>query len=126
MDTQLHHAGLNKLYYSLAATLKADSSHQFLGLLDIFSGGTLANFSLAALGLGPYINASIILQLFTVIVPKLEQLSKEGEYGRAKINQYTRFLTLPITIGKVKTSSRVILQISKRFSNGMISSWAAI
>ena len=72
----------------------------FFSLLDIFSGGTLINFSVMALGLGPYINASIILQLFTVIVPKLEQLSKEGEYGRAKINQYTRFLTLPITIAQ--------------------------
>lgn len=51
-----------------------------------------------ALGLGPYINASIILQLLTVVMPKLEELSKEGEAGRAKINQYTRFLTLPITI----------------------------
>lgn len=71
---------------------------QFLSLLDIFSGGTLVNFSVMALGLNPYINASIILQLMTVIFPSLEQLSKEGEYGRYKINQYTRFLTLPITI----------------------------
>ncbi len=70
----------------------------FFSLLDIFSGGTLINFSVMALGLGPYINASIIMQLFTVVMPKLEELSKEGEYGRAKINQYTRFLTLPITV----------------------------
>ncbi len=73
-------------------------SSAFFSLLDIFSGGTLINFSVMALGLGPYINASIILQLFTMIIPKLEELSKEGEYGRAKINQYTRFLTLPITL----------------------------
>lgn len=73
-------------------------SSAFFSLLDIFSGGTLINFSVMALGLGPYINASIIMQLFTVVVPKLEELSKEGEYGRAKINQYTRFLTLPITL----------------------------
>ncbi|MCC7303842.1 preprotein translocase subunit SecY [bacterium] len=72
----------------------------FFSLLDIFSGGTLINFSVMALGLGPYINASIIMQLFTVVVPQLEALSKEGEYGRAKINQYTRFLTLPITIAQ--------------------------
>lgn len=71
---------------------------QFLSLLDIFSGGTLVNFSVMALGLGPYINASIITQLLTVVFPKLEKLSKEGEAGRAKINQYTRFLALPITI----------------------------
>ncbi len=74
------------------------SGSQLLGLLDIFSGGTLANFSLIALGLGPYINASIIIQLLTVIFPKLEELSKEGEYGRELINQYTRLLTIPIAI----------------------------
>ncbi len=72
------------------------SSNQLLGLLDIFSGGTLANFSVMALGLNPYINASIILQLLTMVFPKLEELSKEGEFGRAKINQYTRFLTVPL------------------------------
>jgi preprotein translocase subunit SecY len=72
--------------------------NQFLSLLDIFSGGTLINFSVMALGLNPYINASIIIQLLSVIYPKLEELTKEGEYGRFKINQYTRFLTLPLTI----------------------------
>lgn len=66
-----------------------------LSLLDIFSGGTLANFSIMALGLNPYINASIIMQLGTFIFPKLEELSKEGELGRREINKYTRFLTLP-------------------------------
>ncbi len=71
-------------------------SNQILGLLDIFSGGTLANFSIMALGLGPYINASIVLQLATIIFPKLEQLQKEGDYGREKINQYTRLLTIPL------------------------------
>lgn len=69
---------------------------QLLGLLDIFSGGTLANFSIMALGLGPYINASIIFQLLTMIIPQLEALSQEGEYGREKINQYTRFLAAPL------------------------------
>ena len=69
---------------------------QFLGLLDIFSGGTLANFSVMALGLNPYINASIIFQLLTMVFPRLEELSKEGEYGREKINQYTRILTVPL------------------------------
>ncbi len=73
-------------------------SNQFLGLINIFSGGTLANFSIIALGLSPYINASIILQLLTMVIPKLEQLTKEGEYGREIINKYTRFLTLPLTI----------------------------
>ncbi len=70
---------------------------QFLSLLDIFSGGTLVNFSVMALGLNPYINASIIIQLLTMIFPQLESLSKEGEYGRHKLNQYTRFLAVPLT-----------------------------
>lgn len=74
------------------------SANQFLSLLDIFSGGTLINFSVMALGLNPYINASIILQMLTIVIPSLEKLSKEGEYGRFKINQYTRLLTLPLTI----------------------------
>jgi preprotein translocase subunit SecY len=67
-----------------------------LSLLDVFSGGTLANFSIMALSLGPYINASIIFQLLTFVIPSLEELSKEGEYGQEKINQYTRFLTIPL------------------------------
>ena len=72
------------------------SGNALLSLLDIFSGGTLANFSIMALGLGPYINASIIMQLLTFAIPKLEELSKEGEYGQEKINQYTRILTVPL------------------------------
>ena len=74
------------------------SQNQILSLLDIFSGGTLANFSIAALGLNPYINASVMLQLLTLVNPQLEELSKEGEYGRAKINQYTRILTIPLAL----------------------------
>ena len=72
------------------------ATNEFLGLLDIFSGGTLVNFSVMAIGLNPYINASIILQLLTVVFPSLEALSKEGEYGREKINQYTRLLSVPL------------------------------
>src|SRR4051794_9866120 len=63
------------------------SQNQLLGLLDLFSGGTLFNFSVIALGLNPYINASIILQILTFAIPRLEELSKEGEYGRRIINQ---------------------------------------
>jgi preprotein translocase subunit SecY len=74
------------------------ANSQILGLLDIFSGGTLANFSLVALGLGPYINASIIMQLLSVVFPKLEELQKEGEYGRELVNQYTRLITVPISL----------------------------
>lgn len=72
--------------------------YAFLGFFNLFSGGGLENFSVTALGLNPYINASIILQLLTMAYPKLEALSKEGEYGREKINQYTRFLTVPLSV----------------------------
>lgn len=72
--------------------------NQFLGLLDVFSGGTLANFSVMALGLNPYINASIIMQLLMMVFPKLEQLQKEGEAGKQKISQYTRTLTVPLAV----------------------------
>ena len=65
-----------------------------LGLLNLFSGGALSQFAVFALGIMPYVTASIILQLMTVVVPKLEQLQKEGEAGYAKINQYTRYLTV--------------------------------
>lgn len=74
------------------------AQNELLGLLDIFSGGTLANFSVMALGLNPYINSSIIFQLLTMIFPRLEELSKEGEAGREKINQYTRMLTVPLAV----------------------------
>ncbi|HQI13304.1 preprotein translocase subunit SecY [Candidatus Shapirobacteria bacterium] len=74
------------------------SQNQFLSLLDIFSGGTLANFSIAALGLNPYINASIMLQILAFIVPELKELQKEGEYGREKLDRYTRIITIPLAI----------------------------
>lgn len=84
-------AGVN-----VAALKNLFESNQLLGLLNIFSGGTLANFSIMALGLNPYINASIIIQLLTMVFPKLEELQKEGDAGRKKINQYTRILTIPL------------------------------
>jgi preprotein translocase subunit SecY len=68
------------------------------GLLDLFSGGGLANFSVVALGVNPYINASIIMQLMTGVVPSLQALQREGEYGRQKINQYTRYLAVPMSL----------------------------
>lgn len=74
------------------------ASNQALGLLNMFSGGAMQNFSIVMLGVGPYITSSIIFQLLTMIVPKLEALSKEGDYGRQKINQYTRILTIPLAI----------------------------
>jgi preprotein translocase subunit SecY len=67
-----------------------------LGLLNLFSGSALSRFSLFALGIMPYVTASIILQLMTVVVPTLERLQKEGEAGTAKITQYTRYLTVAL------------------------------
>jgi preprotein translocase subunit SecY len=74
------------------------SQNGFLQLLNLFSGGGLENFSIIALGVNPYINASIIMQLMTGTVPRLQQLSREGEYGRGKINAYTRYLTVPLAL----------------------------
>lgn len=75
------------------------SNNQFLGLLNIFSGGGLANLSIVMLGVGPFITASIIMQLMTVMSPKLKSLyTEEGEQGRAKFTQYSRMLTLPLAV----------------------------
>jgi preprotein translocase subunit SecY len=71
---------------------------QLLNFLNVLSGGALANFSIMIAGLGPYINASIIMQLLTKAIPKMEALRKEGEYGQRKINQWTRMLTFPLAI----------------------------
>lgn len=73
-------------------------SPQLLSFLNTISGGALANFSIMIVGLGPYINASIIMQLLTKAVPKLESINEDGEFGRRKINQYTRILTFPLAI----------------------------
>ena len=67
------------------------ASNGFLGLFNMFSGGALEQMSIFALGIMPYISASIILQLLTVVVPKLDQINKEGEMGRRRLNQYTRY-----------------------------------
>jgi len=74
------------------------NSGSLLGFLNVLSGGALANFSIMLVGLGPYINASIIMQLLTKAIPKLEAMNKEGEYGRKRINQYTRMLTFPLAL----------------------------
>ncbi|GIW66433.1 MAG: protein translocase subunit SecY [Candidatus Parcubacteria bacterium] len=74
-------------------------ANQFLGLLNIFIGNTLSNFSIALLGLGPYITAVIIMQLLTLVYPKLKEMYyEEGEAGRAKFNQYARIITIPLTL----------------------------
>ena len=74
------------------------SGNTLLGLLNLFSGGGLQRFTLVALGLNPYINATIIMQLMTVVSVRLKELSKEGEIGRKKITRYTRWLTVPLAM----------------------------
>ncbi len=83
---------------NLDALQQVFASNQFLGMVDIFSGGSLNQFSIALMGVAPYINAAIIMQLMTMALPSVEALYKEGEYGRRKINQYTRYLTVPLAM----------------------------
>ncbi len=95
-------------------------SNQFLGLLNVFSGGTIENFSIVALGVAPYITASIIFQLLGMVVPRLEEMMKEGEAGQRRINQYTRLLSVPLaflqSFGLIRlleqSAGRVILGFS--------------
>src|SRR5262245_21560563 len=75
---------------AVMAKIVNQSSGTFLGLFNMFSGGALEQMSIFALGIMPYISASIILQLLTVVIPKLEQIQKEGEMGRRRLNKYTR------------------------------------
>jgi preprotein translocase subunit SecY len=76
------------------------AGNNVLGLLNLFSGGSLQRIALFALGIMPYITASIILQLLTVVVPSLEKLQKEGEVGQARITQYTRYLTVGLAFAQ--------------------------
>jgi preprotein translocase subunit SecY len=76
------------------------SGNSVLGLLNLFSGGGLSRVAIFALGIMPYITASIILQLLTVVVPSLEKLQKEGEVGTQKITQYTRYLTVGLALAQ--------------------------
>lgn len=95
--------------------LFTNDTPQLLNFINVISGGALANFSIMIVGLGPYINASIIVQLLTRAIPKLEELNNEGEFGRRKINQYTRMLTLPLaiiqSIGAIYLVRQLALQI---------------
>ena len=82
----------------LIALKRFFDANQVLGLLNLFSGGTIENFSIVALGVAPYITASIIFQLLAMIFPRLEEIQKDGEAGQRRINQWTRMLTIPLAI----------------------------
>ena len=73
---------------------------QLLGFLNVFSGGALRRLSIVAMGVYPYITASIIMQLLVPVIPRLQAVAKEGEYGRQKINQYTHWLTIPLALAQ--------------------------
>jgi preprotein translocase subunit SecY len=88
--------GVNRV--EMQNVLASGASGSFLGMFNMFSGGALEQGSIFALGIMPYISASIILQLLTVVIPALERLSKEGEQGRRKINQYTRYGTIVLAL----------------------------
>ena len=89
-----------------------------LGFLDLFSGGQLSQLTIFALGIMPYITASIILQLLTVVVPTLEKLQKEGELGRRKITQWTRYLTIILSVAQSIAFSGVVQQSGLAYDPG--------
>src|ERR1700688_3640592 len=93
-----HHITVPGVNIAALAELARQTQNTMFGLYDMFSGGNLARVTIFALGIMPYISASIILQLLTVVWPYLEKLSKEGEMGRRKINQYTRYGTIALSI----------------------------
>ncbi len=95
MGVQIPTPGING--EALAAFFQQNAGTLF-GMFNMFSGGALKNFSIFALGIMPYISASIIIQLLTVVIPQLEALSKEGEAGRRKITQYTRYSTVALSL----------------------------
>ena len=85
-------------YKAIRGCIALVQDQSVYGLINLFSGGALLQLSVFALGIMPYITASIILQLLTVVVPTLEKLQKEGELGRRKITQWTRYLTVGLSI----------------------------
>lgn len=114
----------------LESVFTQTSGSNLLGFLNILSGGALANFSIMLVGLGPYINASIIMQLLTKAIPKMEALNKEGEYGRKKIQQWTRIIALPLavvqsigTIFLVRQTAASFGGLGEAVSTASISQW---
>ena len=101
-----------------AALKQVFEQNQLLGLFDLFSGGSMSRFSIMALGVYPYITASIIMQLLTPLIPALERLDQEGEAGRNKKNQYQYFLTIPLAALQAYTQAQLLAS-----SGGVISQW---
>ena len=97
---------------ALTQMFRGDNENMLLSLLNFFSGGGLAQMGMMALGVYPYITASIIMQLLTPIIPALEELSKEGDQGRHRINQYTYWLAIPLAILQAITQSTILNRTS--------------
>ena len=106
----------------IARLKKVFANDDFLSLLNVIAGGTLSTASLIAVGISPYITASIVVQLLTFVWPKLKELSKEGEVGRRKLNQYTRLLALPVAI----LQSISIAALLKNSNLLLQNSWGAL
>ena len=116
MGVQIPTPGING--EALAAFFEKNASTLF-GMFNMFSGGALENFSIFALGIMPYISASIIIQLLTVVVPQLEALSKEGESGRRTITKYTRYGTVVHSIIQGFFIASCKSQVSRRFAHSV-------
>ena len=109
-------------------------SNQLLGLLDMFSGGAMASFSVVALGVYPYITASIIMQLLVPLIPPLQRIAQEGEAGQAKINLYTHIMTVPLAalqaMAQISMFSRGTMPVLENFNlfsaDAFVGSWATI
>src|SRR5476649_2123095 len=115
----------------LDSVFNSQNTPQLLSFINVLSGVALANFSIMLAGLGPYINASIIMQLLTRAIPQLEALRKEGEFGQKKINQYTRLLTFPLAIVQSIGSIYLIRQAAQSIggvgditANTSLTQWA--
>lgn len=92
----------------LTALQEFFSRNQIFGLFNLFSGGAMSNFSIIMMGVGPYITASIIMQLLTMVIPSLEELQKEGESGQEKINYWTRIITVPLALIQAYSMIRLL------------------
>lgn len=98
------------------------AGNQILGLLNVFSGGTVENFSIVMLGIAPYITASIIFQLLAMVIPRLEEIQKEGESGQQKINMYTRLATVPLALLQAYGFILLLSRTQKNLINGELTS----
>ncbi|GBF48905.1 preprotein translocase subunit SecY [Leptospira ryugenii] len=111
MGTHVTIPGINSL---IVTGITADPSEGFLGMVDLFAGGALLKFSIFALGIMPYISSSIIMQLVMVLIPSLQKLQKEGDEGRKKIQQYTKYGTLILCA----VQSLAVIQLANSWSTG--------